>query len=297
MHVFMSQQTNFLVSEYARIKQRTIEDPATAGDQGEENWAEILRNWLPSDYKIVTKGRLINDKGDTSPQLDILVLKPYYPNYLINKKLYFLEGVFAVFECKNSLKSEHLTKSAVTAKEIRSMYKPVPVDLLEYIFHPIIFGVLCHTHSWKKAKSKPILNINNALKNVESLIEHPFEYIDILGVNDLPSWFSFKLPFTFNYDKSSKNHSLIPQPLTGYGIQHLDALPFSPLGSSLSRICKFLPIHDSRLKSVSKYFTATLSDNYTTITNRHWPGIFPNSIIPKVYTHYIDSQKQWIDFI
>jgi len=30
--------------EYNRIRKRAYEDPGTAGDQGEENWAELLRS-------------------------------------------------------------------------------------------------------------------------------------------------------------------------------------------------------------------------------------------------------------
>ena len=85
-------------SEYQRIRSRALEDPGTAGDQGEENWAELLRDWLPPTYKVVTKGRILSADGRASPQVDVLVLKDVYPDKLLNKKLYLAAGVAAVFE-------------------------------------------------------------------------------------------------------------------------------------------------------------------------------------------------------
>lgn len=46
-----------LALDYERIRARSRDDPGTAGDQAEEDWAEILRNWLPANCAVVTKGR------------------------------------------------------------------------------------------------------------------------------------------------------------------------------------------------------------------------------------------------
>jgi len=73
---FLQQDHDELASEYERIWNRTIEDPGTAGDEGEENWAELLRDWLPRSYTIVTKGRLLGVDGKLSPQMDVVVLNP-----------------------------------------------------------------------------------------------------------------------------------------------------------------------------------------------------------------------------
>jgi hypothetical protein len=56
LSTFLQQDLDELASEYRRIYARTIEDPGTAGDEGEENWADLLREWLPDGYKVVTKG-------------------------------------------------------------------------------------------------------------------------------------------------------------------------------------------------------------------------------------------------
>ena len=57
LYNFMQQISAEMATEYDRIQRRATEDPGTAGDQGEENWAELLRDWLPREYEVVTKGR------------------------------------------------------------------------------------------------------------------------------------------------------------------------------------------------------------------------------------------------
>ena len=64
---YMLEATHMMQSEYIRIQKRASEDPGTAGDNGEKNWADLLKLWLPSKYHIVTKGRIMNTDGDCSP--------------------------------------------------------------------------------------------------------------------------------------------------------------------------------------------------------------------------------------
>jgi len=75
-----------MAEEYDRIQKRATEDPETAGDQGEENWATLLRQWLPS-----------------------------YPQILLDKKLYLAGGVAVAFECKTTLKAAHVKATDETA--------------------------------------------------------------------------------------------------------------------------------------------------------------------------------------
>src|SRR5437773_1242208 len=92
---FMKSIQDEMAQEYVRIQKRTREDPGTAGDQAEENWATLFRNWLPANYPVVTKGRIISEDGNASPQVDVLVLHPSYPLALRDKKMYFAGGVIA----------------------------------------------------------------------------------------------------------------------------------------------------------------------------------------------------------
>jgi hypothetical protein len=135
---FMHDATEEMTREYNRIQKRAKEDSGTAGDQGEENWATLLRGWLPPMYHIVTKGRILSSEGIASPQVDILVLYPTYPKRLLenNQKLYLAAGVAAAFECKITLKKEHIfsaTKNAILWEKL-AWRDPSLRELARYFF-------------------------------------------------------------------------------------------------------------------------------------------------------------------
>jgi hypothetical protein len=107
LFVFMQEASEKMSAEYQRVHATAASDPGTAGDEGEENWASLLRDWLPTGFEVKTKGRLLSTDGRRSPQVDVIVLRPSYPRKLIdeNKKVYLAEGVAAAFECKLTLRS------------------------------------------------------------------------------------------------------------------------------------------------------------------------------------------------
>jgi hypothetical protein len=179
----MSAVKESLRRDYARIRQRSREDPGTAGDQAEEGWAEILRNWLPATYRVVTKGRLLFEDGTSSPQVDILVLTPSYPRALGNEKYVFAGGVVAVFECKLTLRKTDIDRAFQTAASIKKKARErlgTPYDELNA---PPIFGLLAHSQSiGKKPDSHKLYE---CIQNVfPKHAEHPRELLDVVCVAD-----------------------------------------------------------------------------------------------------------------
>jgi hypothetical protein len=191
LFTYMRQFTDELGSEYGRIRARGAEDPGTAGDQGEENWAELLREWLPSSYTVVTKGRLLAHDGSTSRQLDVLVLDPSYPPFLRGKNYYMLGGVAAVFECKTTLRSAHIGDAMGRCKEVKALaqsrVRSTPVSELR---GGIMYGLLAHSHEWQQPSSQPKTNIHNALQEGIDALEHPRDMPDIVCVADVGAWHS-----------------------------------------------------------------------------------------------------------
>ena len=119
---FMRRISDKMAAEYECIQKRASEDPGTAGDQDEENWAALLRSWLPPIYHVVTKGRIISHDGRTSPQIDVLVLKSVYPETLHNVKHYLAAGVAAAFECKTTLRASHIERAMENNVKIKNLY-------------------------------------------------------------------------------------------------------------------------------------------------------------------------------
>ncbi len=147
--------------EYKRIRERATEDPSIAGSQGEGSWAEFFKNWLPSNYHVVTKGRILNERGESTPEIDILILHPSYPKKLLalDKKYYLAGGVVAAFECKLTLKTRDIVSAiqkSVQIKEMIPIKNGTPYDELH---HFIIYGLLAHSHSYKCDYKKAAFDI------------------------------------------------------------------------------------------------------------------------------------------
>jgi hypothetical protein len=149
LFAFMQQASSTMQKEYERIRKRTAEDPGTTGDQGEENWAQLLREWLPTNFQVVTHGRIMNANGDASGQVDVLVLDPSYPKKLLTKKYYLSGGVVAAFECKITLRAEHITAVFEKAQRITSLLPARHGNPYLELNRPLLYGLLAHSHTWK----------------------------------------------------------------------------------------------------------------------------------------------------
>ena len=196
LHDFMKQLQDKMAANYKHIQKRASEDPGTAGDQGEENWRDLLSGRLPRTYEVVTKGRIIGQDGHTSPQVDVLVLKSIYPKQLIDEgeKIFLAAGVAAAFECKTTLKAEHIEKAVKTCVKIKNLYPAREGTPYKELHAPIVYGLLAHSHSWKSNNSTPENNIEQKLHESDKLhVSHPRLGLDLLCVADLNTWTLFKV--------------------------------------------------------------------------------------------------------
>src|SRR6185437_9362195 len=188
LHTFMAQVTDEMASEYQRIYARAAEDPGTAGDEGEENWATLFRDWLPPTYHVETKGRLISTGGILSPQVDVLVLKPAYPRKLREKKVWLASGVAAAFECKTTLRAGHISSAAERCQKFKALYPTQAGSPRRELRSPLIYGLLAHSHSWKSAGSQPVENICRTLESASLAAAKPADLVDLVCVADLATW-------------------------------------------------------------------------------------------------------------
>jgi hypothetical protein len=146
IHGFLRRSQQDLQAEYLRIRKRSSEDPGTAGDQGEENWASVLRAWLPQYFHVVTKGRILTESGYASPQIDVLVLSPAYPRLLLDKKVYLSGGVVAAFECKITLTAEDVRWAVTTSATLRAALPKRDGSPYRELNCGVIYGLFAHSH-------------------------------------------------------------------------------------------------------------------------------------------------------
>jgi hypothetical protein len=267
---FLASVTQDMALEYERIQKRATEDPGTAGDQGEENWASLLRNWLPPTYQVVTKGRILGHQGIASPQVDVVVLHPTYPRQLLDKKLYLAGGVAAAFECKLTLRAEHIGSAIKNAVEIRRILMPRTGTPYKELNTSIIYGLLAHAHIWKGKNSSPMHNISKGLESWRSAgVQHPRELLDFLCIANYGTYVLQKQPFELGLEKSYGSRGPVG---TGYmqyvpfkylpeafkdtvAPEHRDAKPsFEPIGTLLCYLLHKLAWEDLSLRPLAEYF-------------------------------------------
>jgi hypothetical protein len=278
--VFFQDATEDMEREYHRIYKYAARDPGTAGDQGEENWRTLLERWLPPPYQVVTKGKILSAFGELSPQIDVLVLHPYYPKALLNNKYYLDAGVMAAFECKITLRPQDITQAVKNAATIRRSLHRRYGDPYHELHSPIIYGLLAHSHMWTKPRSTPLDNIKKQLmvKDKEHA-QHPRESLDILCVADLGLWILEREAFIYMVNQSGVEPELqqhaIPAHVAGTADEDGPVVPtiatyysgadktgesnrargFSPIGGFLSDLIMRLAWEDDKLRGLAFYFS------------------------------------------
>jgi len=291
----MAQVSDEMAAEYMRIRKRTQEDPGTAGDQGEENWAALLREWLPSSYHVVTKGRIIGHDANTTPQIDVLVLKPAYPKKLLDKKLYLAGGVAAAFECKTTLRSGHIKKAVtncIAAKDTLPERKGSPYKELH---SPLIFGLLAHSHEWQAPGSDPVANINNHLGQADSeLVKHPRFCIDLVCVADLASFSATAISF---YDLSWREQGqtgfvATTAMLAATSQSDEQAETFRPIGAFINQLVQKLAWEDPTLRNFADYYRLANLGGNASGNMREWPmSVYSDLVAQRVPQNFTNGES------
>lgn len=301
---FIKSASTQISDEYARIQKRATEDPGTAGDQGEENWATLLRNWLPTTFQIVTKGRILGYEGAASPQVDIIILQPEYPKHLLDKKLYLAGGVLAAFECKLTLKSKHIEDFIKNSVKIKSNVEQRKGSPYKELQSPIIYGLLAHSHSWKGENPSPSKIIESKLNDADlSYITHPIQMPDLICVADLACWSSSKMVFlgpNFVPDwaqleaKYGRNGSATTA-YVGHTLEMDNQTRFfSPLGALLTSLINKLAWEYPSLRQLARYFRLTSIEGSGCGTMRKWDSnIYSEIIKSKVESGQLKNGVSW----
>jgi hypothetical protein len=300
IHSFLQSAQRELENEYKRILKRATEDPGTAGDQGEENWATLLRNWLPSYFHIVTKGRILTESGYASPQIDILILHPSYPRILLDKKLYLAGGVAAAFECKTTLKATHVKDAVKTATEIRKNLPKQTGSPYKELNSSITYGLLAHSHSWKGQDSQPRENIEKALWEADGeSVDHPIQCLDFITVSDLATWETRKT--TYLRPTSPQMEKLYGKDPLAASVYICAAIGvedqkdyFSPIGALLAGLFSKLAWTFKDMQGLDYYFRRVNVMGSGHGKGRFWPlTIYSEGIKERIYNGQLSNGKPY----
>lgn len=304
LHTFMAQVTTEMASEYNRIFAKTAEDPGTAGDEGEENWAQLLREWLPPAYHVATKGRLIASDGEMSPQIDVLVLKPFYPQKLREKKIWLANGVAAVFECKTTLRTNHILESADRCQKFKALFARRTGSPARELRSSLFYGMLAHSHSWKAPASKPAENVDNTLAQAIGKASHPSDLIDLVCVADVGCWSGMAVPYyRAEWNPSAEAHlksifgadwgptSSMMRSTVGDANQQET---FQPIGGMLAYLTQRLAWEDPSIRDLADYYRLANLWGHGQGQTRSWPqSTFSDEVRNKIVGGMMVNGEWW----
>ena len=110
---------------------RTLGHPTEKGDASEKVWINVLQHYLPKRYDV-RKGFVIDSHGVPSDQIDIIVHDRHYSPFVFTfngTDVVPAESVYAVFEAKQVLCSDHVSYAMKKAESVRKLHRtsiPVP---------------------------------------------------------------------------------------------------------------------------------------------------------------------------
>lgn len=170
-------------------------------------------------------------------------------------------GVAAAFECKNTLKSEHIRQAISKAAECKKLLAPRTGSPLKELNAGIIFGLLCHSHSWKGKSSSPSANVQAVLDETHPDVRHPRDLIDLICVADLAAWSRIYITCyqaSYKLDAQAYLESVFGGPcgpqtsLLRHDLEsHAQTVHFRPIGSLLRHLIQLLALDDSSLRGIA----------------------------------------------
>ena len=118
----MEQKVLLTRLEYAG---QSIAHDATMGEVNENNFIEVLRNYLPGRY-AVDSGIIIDSNGENSDQINVVIYDNLYTPTLLdqhNHRYIPVEAVYAVLEVKLKIDKGYLEYTAGKAESIRKLHR------------------------------------------------------------------------------------------------------------------------------------------------------------------------------
>jgi hypothetical protein len=171
------------------------DDPQQAGHGGEATWVELLQNWLPSSYQVVTRRYIVPEQGDDIFETDIVVISPGYPSALREREEIMAGGVAAAFSVKLTLNAAGITDAADRASRLQRGMKGRFGSPRAQMLGAFPVGLLAHGHGWTREGSTPKINISEALETAHRASTHPREILDYTCVANLGTWSVARIPY------------------------------------------------------------------------------------------------------
>ncbi|WP_291053954.1 DUF6602 domain-containing protein [Herbiconiux sp.] len=158
-------------------------DSQRAGHGGEATWAGLLEQWGPG-WPVVTRKYVVGP-GGTSNEVDVILLRPDYPQHLHSEPEILASGVAAAFSSKLTLRKKDIIEAIQQKKLLVEVAGATPQNVQEALRGPFPFGLLSHSTDLFKSSddfgtAMRELYIDLTEESSPPLVSHPREELDAL---------------------------------------------------------------------------------------------------------------------
>lgn len=195
-HEWLAKWQREVEEEYRRLHAKAGGDPQQAGHGGEATWIRLLEEWLPPAYEVGSRKYIVPEEGDETFETDIVVFSPGYPSRLRQREEVLAGGIAAAFSVKLTLDAAGLRDAVSRAARLRRAAKPRYGTPRGEALGAFAFGLLAHSHTWRRPGSNPRENLKNSLWDLDhEYCRHPRESLDLVCVADLTTVSTLRIPY------------------------------------------------------------------------------------------------------
>jgi hypothetical protein len=210
-HALLDKISRDLAEEYERIQAELAGKPENiqlSGFLAEAVWKRLLNPWIPPLYDFEPRRHLLYelpvDGKSRSPEIDLILFHPSYPERLRLEHEVLISGVVGAFSVKLTLTPDGLWEAIETAAQLRRGLKARVPEPIGDLVSPLITGVLAQSHrGFGKAPEEKVREIlHEAAHKLDGsgapddigeyisaqLTNHPRNELDFVCIADLNCW-------------------------------------------------------------------------------------------------------------
>jgi len=146
------------------LSRASFSHPGTKGDASEAVWLTLLDHYLPKRYQAA-KAHVVDSRGEFSDQIDVVIFDRQYTPFIFNfggQLIVPAEGVYAVFEAKQSINADVVDYAQKKAASVRRLHRTsLPIPFAGGVYPakqppPIFAGIVALESDWSPAMGSPL---------------------------------------------------------------------------------------------------------------------------------------------
>jgi hypothetical protein len=285
---WMRETADQIQKDYERLHDVAANDPQRAGHGGESTWKELLTNWLPPSYEVVTRRYIVPEDGEDTFETDLVVISPGYPQKLREREEIMAGGVAAAFCVRLTVDAGGINDAIDRATRLRRGLKPRHGSARAEMLGAFPVGLLAHAHIWTGEHSDPTANVTTGLEKQYETALHPRELLDFVCVANLGTWSAARMPYAppatlAHLQGAPQSFAQQGAAITAF-VQSFAEMSPDPVAMQIAHLFERLSLDDPGLRRTADGFRLTNTLGGGSGLQHHWPlaAVFSEGVISQL---------------